>query len=209
MRATLTTALAAATAATAVLAGATPTVAANSFADRSIVRVTDDGWRVTLAKKHERVNSVPPLDQSPWTREGFLTLRGSVTITGTGHIPVNAGTVSSGFQIACNTDISSGLTLGVMAGPTAQMSISYPPAAIIGVQALGNISTTIRPGAIYDIPFGTKPLTGPKAGLGLEGVHAKVAGCLGPVSVRAYTSVALSTPTNDDTYHLYGKPHYL
>ncbi|GAB08158.2 hypothetical protein GOARA_002_00025, partial [Gordonia araii NBRC 100433] len=113
------------------------------------------------------------------------------------------------FQIACNTDISSGLTLGVMAGPTAQMSISYPPAAIIGGQALGNISTTIRPGAIYDISFGTKSLAGPKAGLGLEGVHAKVASCLGPVSVRAYVRVALSTPTNDDTYHLYGKPHYL
>ncbi|WP_301546856.1 MspA family porin [Gordonia sp. X0973] len=192
-----------------MVCGVTDADAANSFADRSIVRVTDDGWRITLAKKHERVHSVPPLDQSPWTREGFLTLRGSISITGTSHIPVNAGTLSSGFHIACNTDISSGVSLGVLAGPTAQMSISYPPAAIIGVQALGNISTTLRPGAVYDIPFGTKPLTGPKAGLGLEGVHIKVAGCLGPVSLRAYTRIALSTPTNDDTYHLYGQPHYL
>ncbi|GAB09647.1 hypothetical protein GOARA_045_00010, partial [Gordonia araii NBRC 100433] len=72
--------------------------AANSFADRSIVRVTEDGWRIKLSKKRERVRSVPPLDQSPWTREGFLTLRGSVSITGASRIPVNAGTVSSGFQ---------------------------------------------------------------------------------------------------------------
>ncbi|GED98879.1 MspA family porin [Gordonia crocea] len=194
---------------TALFVGPGTATAAHPFADRSIVRVTDDGWRITLSKKRERVRSVPPLDQSPWTREGFLTLRGTVSITGAAKIPVNSGSMSSGFHIACNTDISSGVSLGILAGPTAQMSISYPPAAIIGVQALGNISTTVRPGAIYDIPFGSKALTGPTAGIGLEGVHAKVAGCLGPVSVRAYVRIGLSTPTNDDTFHLYGKPHYL
>lgn len=40
-------------------------------------------------------------------------------------------------------------------------------------------------------------------------MHVKVDGCLGPVAVRAYVTVAISTPVNDTTVNVYGKPHYL
>lgn len=152
---------------------------------------------------------MPPLNQSSWTREGFLSLKGKAVVSGRGRVPVDAGTVTAGFQIGCNTDVTSGLTMGVMGGPTAQMSISYPPAAIIGAQILPNISTTLKPGTISNITFGTKKLAGPSAGLTLDGVHVKVDGCLGPVSVRAYVTVAVSTRANDNTVNVYGKPHYL
>ena len=188
------------------VAGAAP---GGSFADRSVTRTTADGWKVTAVKAGERVRSVPPLNQSPWTREGFLSLRGEGRIGGAGTAPVDAGVVSTGFQIGCNTDVTSGITLGVAGGPTAQMSISYPPAAIIGAQVMPSVSTTLRPGTIADIPFGNKRLQGPSAGISLDGVHVKVDGCLGPVAVRAYTRVAISTKANDSTYHVYGTPHYL
>ncbi|NMO04316.1 MspA family porin [Gordonia sp. TBRC 11910] len=192
------------------VAGAGIGVAApNSFADRSVSKVTDDGWRVTAVKAREEVRSVPPLNQSSWTREGFMSLKGEAVISGSGRVAVDAGTVTAGYQIGCNTDVTSGLTVGVMGGPTAQMSISYPPALIVGAQIMPNISTTLKPGTIADIPFGTKKLAGPTAGLTLDGVHVKVDGCLGPVSVRAYVTVAISTKTNDNTVNVYGKPHYL
>ncbi len=181
----------------------------NGFADRTVTRTTGDGWKVSAVKASERVNSVPPLNQSPWSKEAFLSLRGEGRITGEGALPVNAGAVSTGFQVGCNTDATSGVTLGVTGGPTAQMSISYPPAIVIGAQVMPSISTTLRPGTIVDVPFGTKPMAGGKAGIELSGVHLKVDGCLGPVAVRAYTRVAISTAANDTTIHAYGKPHTL
>ncbi|PWD41507.1 histidine kinase [Gordonia paraffinivorans] len=181
----------------------------SSFADRSVSKHTADGWRITAVKAQEKVRSVRPLNQSPWTREGFLSLRGEGRIGGAGRVAVSAGTVSAGFQIGCNTDVTSGVTLGMTAGPTAQMSISWPPALIVGAQANGNISTTLKPGTIANIPFGTKKLAGPTAGLTVDGVHVKVDGCLGPVAVRSYVTVAISTPANDNTVNVYGQPHYL
>ncbi len=191
------------------LAAGAGTAAPATFPDHQVSKTTADGWRVTAIKADEEVRSVAPLNQSPWTREGFLSLRGEGRITGAGRIAVSAGTVTAGFQIGCNTDVTSGITLGVTAGPTAQMSISWPPALIVGAQASGNISTTLKPGTIADIPFGTKKLADPTAGLTVDGVHVKVDGCLGPVAVRAYVTVAISTPTNDNTINVYGQPHYL
>ncbi|MFW0791508.1 MspA family porin [Gordonia sp. CPCC 205333] len=183
--------------------------AASSFADRTVSKRTDDGWIVSASKLREKVRSVPPLDQSPWTREGYLSLKGAADIRGVGKTAVNSGALSVGFAVACNTDVTSGITLGVTGGPTAQMSITYPPALVIGAQVLPNVSTTLRPGTISDVSFGTKKLAAAHAGIELDGVHLKVSGCLGPVAVRACVSVAISTPLNDNTIHVYGKPHYL
>ncbi|MFW0790427.1 MspA family porin [Gordonia sp. CPCC 205333] len=183
--------------------------APSSFANQTVSKRTDDGWLVTASKLNEKVRSVPPLDQSPWTREGYLSLKGTADIRGTGKVAVNSGALSVGFAVACNTDVTSGVTLGVTGGPTAQMSISYPPAVILGAQVMPNISTTLRPGTISDVSFGSKKLAAAHAGVELDGVHLKVSGCLGPVAVRAYVSVAISTPLNDNTIHVYGTPHYL
>ncbi|MFT4127215.1 MAG: MspA family porin [Gordonia sp. (in: high G+C Gram-positive bacteria)] len=177
--------------------------------DRTIVRTTADGWRLEISKTRERINSVPPLNQSPWSREGYTGVRGSVKILGHGRAPVNAGRVSSGIHIGCNTSVESGATFGLWAGPTAQMSISYPPAAIVGFQAMPNVSTTLRPGQITIVAFGDKSLASAQGGVGMQGVHIKVDGCLGPVAIRTFVRVAISTDNNDDTFHIYGKPNYL
>lgn len=183
--------------------------APSSFADRHVSKVTDDGWRVTAVKSDEQVRSVLPLNQSAWTREGFLSLKGEGVVSGAGSVPVQAGVVSAGFQIGCNTDVTSGLTVGLSGGPTANLNVSYPPAVTIGATVTPNIATTLRPGAIADIPFGSKKMQTGKAGISADGVHVKVDGCLGPVAVRAYVTVAVSTAFNDNTVNVYGTPHYL
>ncbi|MGC4935182.1 MspA family porin [Gordonia sp. DT30] len=187
------------------VAGAAP----GSFADKQTTKRTGDGWVVSAVKSQERVRSVPPLNQSSWTREGFLSLRGEGLIAGTGSVPVQAGTVAAGFQIGCNTDVTSGVTVGVSGGPSAQMNISYPPAVVIGATVTPNVSTTLRPGTIADIPFGSKKLQTGTAGITVDGVHVKVDGCLGPVALRAYVTVSVSTALNDNTINVYGEPHYL
>ncbi|WP_312028733.1 hypothetical protein [Gordonia paraffinivorans] len=37
------------------------------------------------------MRSVRPLNQSPWTREGFLSLRGEGRISGVGRVAVSRG----------------------------------------------------------------------------------------------------------------------
>lgn len=150
---TVVTGMLASTAVPAGVASGAP----NTFADQRVSKLTADGWRVSAVKSQEKVHSVAPLNQSPWTREGFLSLRGAGHIAGSGREPVTAGTVTAGFQVGCNTDVTSGLALGVTAGPTAQMSISWPPALIVGAQAMPNVATTLKPGTIADVPFGTRP----------------------------------------------------
>lgn len=182
---------------------------ANPFADRSVSRVTDDGWRVTATKSREVVRSVPPLNQSPWTREGFLSLKSTGSVTGNGRSPVTAATVTGGFQIGCNTDVTSGATIGIAGGPNATLNISYPPALGIGANLQPSISSVLKPGTITDIPFGTKRLAAAQGSINATGVHVKIDGCLGPVTVRSYVTVAISTPLNDDTVNVYGLPHRL
>ncbi|GAA1463381.1 MspA family porin [Williamsia maris] len=186
-----------------------PRPAANSFADRAVTKVTDDGWRVTATKSHEHVRSVPPLNQSPWTREGFLSLKAAGGIAGAGSSPVTAGTVTGGFQVGCNTDVSSGATIGIAGGPNATLNISYPPALGVGASVQPSISSTLKPGTITDIPLGTKKLAAARGAITTDGIHIRVDGCLGPVTLRSYVTVAISTPANDNTINVYGRPHHL
>lgn len=189
------------------LSGAAP--AKSSFVDRSVTKTTDDGWKVVASKSRERIRSVPPLNQSPWTREGFLSLKATGIIAGAGSSPVLAGTVTGGFQVGCNTDVTSGATVGISGGPNATLNISYPPALGVGASLQPSISSTLKPGTITDVPFGSKRLTATRGSINVDNVHIRVDGCLGPVTLRAYVTVAISTPLNDDTVNVYGQPHYL
>lgn len=187
------------------VAGAAPA----SFADRSVTKSTVQGWDVTVSKLGEKIDSVPPLNQSPWSKEAFVSLRGEARIAGAGTEAVDVGTVSMGFQVGCNTDVSNGAQVGLTAGPTAQMSISYPPALVDGGQVLGNGSVSLKPGTITPVSLGEKPMAGAAAAVAANGVHVKVDGCLGPVAVRAFVTVAISTAAEDTTVNVYGEPHYL
>ncbi|WP_234974327.1 MspA family porin [Williamsia sterculiae] len=164
---------------------------------------------MTATKAREVVHSVRPLNQSPWTREGFVSLRAAGTIGGAGRAPVSAGTVTGGFQVGCNTDVTSGATIGISGGPNATLNVSYPPALGLGASVQPSISSVLRPGTIADVSFGTKKLSATTGAINARDVHLRIDGCLGPVVLRAYVTVAISTPTNDDTVNVYGQPHYL
>ncbi|WP_226887390.1 MspA family porin [Nocardia brasiliensis] len=188
-------------------------VSADPIVDKNRETVTDDGWILAVTKTGENLDRVPNLAATMFTREGFVSLKAVAEVSGGGSAPISAGSLGLGYQIGCQVDVSTGLTLGMgfSVGPNASLNISYPPSVSLGASASvsPNISTTIKPGSIATIDFGTKPLAGPRASITAEGVEIKVDACMGPVSLRSFATARISTPTADNTVTVYGDPVYL
>ncbi|MFF8326065.1 MspA family porin [Rhodococcus qingshengii] len=190
-------------------ASATPTALPDKFAST----VTDDGWSLDLAATKLSANPVPNLATTAFTREGFVSAKVTGTIGGQGDSAVKTGYVEQGLQIGCQIDVSSGLGLGLgfSLGPSVGVSISGVPSANIGVNASVNpsIQTTIAPGTITTIPLGKKDLEAAKASITAENVHIKVDTCMGPVTIRSYAQLAVSTATSDNSLFVYSDPTWL
>ncbi|WP_280357219.1 MspA family porin [Nocardia otitidiscaviarum] len=201
--------------ATMLLAGVwvTGSAGADPVADKFRQTVTDDGWTLAVTKTSENLDRWPNLASSPVTREGFVSVKAIAEVTGTGSQPITAGTVSLGYQIGCAVDVSTGLTLGLglSIGPNASVTISQFPGVNIGGQASvnPNISTTLKPGAIATVAFGSKSLAASRGSITAEQVEIKVDACAGPVTIRSFATAAISTPTADNNLTVYGDPIWL
>ncbi|MGV9679285.1 MspA family porin [Nocardia sp. NPDC003482] len=190
-----------------VLAGlvASGSAVAEPLTDKSREVVTDDGWQMRVTKTSENLDRYPNLAATPFTREGFVSLKAVADVDGMGSAPVNSGTLALGYQIGCQVDVTSGAAIGLAIGPNISIGITS------GVGASASISPTVylKPGTITDIPFATKPLAGRHASISSDEVHIKIDGCMGPVSLRSYAQVSISTPTADSSLAVYGDPIYL
>lgn len=200
--------------------------------------VTDDGWKVLIRKSDEKVDRYPNLAQSPWSKEGFTTLKAIGEISGAGKVPVQAATITMGYQLGCNTDVSSGITLtggitnattvgisptvGVNASVTGQGGTTGGQgsgtvggnAGVTGnlsntLAETGQLSATLKPGTITTITYGSKPLQGSYAAQTFRDVHIKVDACMGPISLRSFATVSVVTSRNTDSVTAYGRPVYL
>ncbi|MFF2555223.1 MspA family porin [Nocardia sp. NPDC058058] len=212
MGTTLTTALTA-TLATGLLALSSGIADADTVPDKNRQTLTDDGWTLAVTKTSENLDRYPNLAATMFTREGFVSLKAIAEITGTGGQPISAGTLTLGYQMGCQVDVSNGLTLGMgfSIGPNASVTISQFPSVSVGAQAAinPNISTTLKPGSIATIDFGSKPLAGPRASITAEQIEVKIDACMGPVTLRSYATARISTPTADNTVTVYGDPIWL
>jgi hypothetical protein len=86
------------------------------FADTSRELITRDGWKVTVSKFGEKLDSVPPLNRSPQSFEGFSSVGGEAKVETADpkRKPVNkikAATLTTGIQIGCAITADS-LTIG-------------------------------------------------------------------------------------------------
>jgi hypothetical protein len=179
--------------------------AAESLADKSRETTTDDGWQIRITKTEENLDRYPNLASTMFTREGFVSLKAVANISGDGTAPVNSAAVTLGYQIGCQVDVTNGMALGLAIGP----SVSIGVFSNLGASAMVSPTVYLKPGTIADIPFGTKALTGHNASITADQVHIKIDGCLGPVSLRSYAIVNISTPTADNSLAAYGDPIYL
>lgn len=200
-----------ATLATAILvgnaiAGAAPT----TVPDARDTTTTGDGWVLQVSKTEEVVNQVPNLAASKFSREGFVTYRAEASISGDGEAPVNGAILETGYQVGCGIDVSSGLAvgLGMSIGPSVGIS-AVGPKADFGAGVTPNVSTTLKPGTITDVPFKKKDLANDRAGVSVKNVHLKVDGCMGPVSIRSYATFSTTSDSFDDTVATYGPVTWL
>ncbi len=191
---------------------ATPATA-DPVADKSRVVSTEDGWELWISKTTEDVQRVPNLAETPFTREGFVSLSAAADIGGEGREAVNSGTLQLGYQIGCQIDVSNGLTMGLSAaiGPNVAVTVAPTPGVSVGGSALAlpSMSTTIKPGTINSITLGTKPLAGPHGSISVDQIQIKIDACAGAVSLRSFAIVSISTATADNSVAVYGDPIWL
>ncbi|MFQ6328361.1 MspA family porin [Nocardia sp. CWNU-33] len=193
-----------------LIAGTYATASADPVADTSREVTTDDGWQVRITKVAENLDRVPNLAASPFTREGFVRLKAVADITGHGRVPVNSGSVTLGYQIGCQVDVSNGLTIGLSAaiGPNIGISVGGANAGASAL-AIPSVSFSPKPGTITTVPFGTKELSGAHASITADQVQIKVDSCMGPVSLRSYAIASTSTADADNSVAVYGDPIWL
>jgi hypothetical protein len=187
-------------------ASAVPT-ALESKADS---KTTDDGWVIGVKASELSANSVPNLALTQFTREGFFSSKTTGTITGRGTSAVRTGYIEQGLQVGCQVDVSSGVTVGLAAsiGPSVGVSVTGPNAGV-NANVGPSVSTQIKPGTITTIPLGKKTLEGAKASVTTSNLHVKIDGCLGGVSIRSYSMLAVSTSASDDSLYVYSEPTWL
>ncbi|MET9490519.1 MspA family porin [Nocardia sp. NPDC006630] len=183
---------------------------ADAVADKSRTVVTEDGWSLSVSKLGETVDRVPNLASAPFTREGFVSLRAAADITGNGRSDVKWGVLDTGYQIGCQVDVSNGLHLGLgfSIGPSVGLSIIGPD---VGAHASvsPNVSTTLKPGSINTVSFATKSVVDHHASVADDQEEVKVDGCMGPVTLRSFATITISTDTADNSTTVYGDPVWL
>jgi hypothetical protein len=144
------------TAAAAVIFFGSPPALADpvDVAPQHYSKVIRDGWNLDILIQGERINSVPNLAAAVNSREAFVTVSATATATG-GLVPITDSVFVVGYQLGCQTDVSSGLQIGGVGSIAPLASIGAPLAnpvtgasanVGVGVGISGFVQTILQPG---------------------------------------------------------------
>ncbi|WNG84035.1 MspA family porin [Mycobacterium sp. ITM-2016-00316] len=159
---------------------------------------TVDGWQVTLTMTEARIDAVPNMAGAPYTKEGYLSARFTLSVEGAGVRPVDSGQLVVGAQLGCQIDLSDGLDLGV--GFDTDL---FDDTTVLGVGP--DIGTTLRSGGIATVGLGVKSLKGSVATISVQDAHVQVDECGGLVTARLFASAQTSSEVSDDALNVYGQ----
>ncbi|AMW18451.1 MspA family protein [Mycobacteroides chelonae] len=173
-------------------------------------QVTPDGWHIHLNSYNEVVNSIPNLANATNSREAFVNLYSSATVSG-GQGSILDSLFIMGYQLGCQSDVSSGLQLGgaVSGGVsgTGSLGSSNSIGGSAGAGATGYVQTDLEPGVIVDLPMSNMALNpAGRATLDVTNLHVKVDACGGDVTIRSYGYLRISTTNAHSSYAIYGEP---
>lgn len=168
-------------------------------------KVSRDGWHLQMKIDHESINSVPNLAAAVNSREGFVTASGTATATG-GSTPITDSIFILGYQLGCQSDVSTGLQIGGTGGVAG--SAGLPLTGVSGtVGAAGFVQTVVQPGVIVDLPLANMSLDdGGQAMLDIDNIHIKADACGGDVNIRSYAYLRISTAKSHTEFAIYGDP---
>jgi len=183
-----------------------------NMAPQSYDKTSRDGWQLNIKLDHEVVNSVPNLAAAANSREGFVTVSGTATAVG-GTSPITDSLFIVGYQLGCQSDVSTGLQIGGTAGIAPEGAIGIgggsPVSASIGNAGgiAGYVQTVVQPGVIVDLPLSNMSLNdGSQAMIDIDNIHVKADGCGGPVTIRSYAYLRISTAQAHTQFAVYGDP---
>ncbi|MGL6234033.1 MAG: MspA family porin [Segniliparus sp.] len=197
-------------AATAASASADPV----KMASKNMDETTRDGWHIHIDTDNEVVNAIPNLAAAANSREAFVTLSATATVSA-GSSSISDSLFIMGYQLGCQSDVSSGLQIGGAAtgggSLGGEVDINSSPgvsgSGSIGGGLTGYIQTDVAPGAIVDLPMSNMALSDKgKAMLDITNLHIKADACGGDVTIRSYAYLRISTDAAHSSYAIYGDP---
>nr|WP_167668303.1 MspA family porin [Mycobacteroides salmoniphilum] len=201
----------------AVLCGMAVTEAPAAFAEpvtmlpEDLDQVTPDGWHIHLNSYNEVVNSIPNLANATNSREAFVSLYASARVEG-GQGAIVDSLFIMGYQLGCQSDVSSGLQFGGAAsggvsGTGSLGSSSGSVGGSVGGGLTGYAQTVLEPGVIVDLPMSNMALDkSGRATLDVTNLHVKADACGGDVTIRSYAYLRISTTGAHSSYAIYGEP---
>jgi hypothetical protein len=184
------------------------------MAPKYLSKQTRDGWNLSISIEAERINSVPNLAAATTSKEGFVTLSATATAQG-GESPMTDSLFITGYQLGCQTDVSSGLGVGGAgagggnAGVDTNLTNPVEASDNVGVAGggAGFVQTTIQPGVIVEVPMMNMALSPDgRAMLDLDNIHIKADACGGDVSIRSYAYLRVATALTHTGFAVYGDP---
>jgi hypothetical protein len=195
----------------AALAEAPAAVAENvDMAPKDLDEMTPDGWNIHLSTSNEVVNSIPNLANAQNSREAFVSLVASATADG-GQGSILDSLFIMGYQLGCQSDVSSGLQIGGAASGgvsgTGSLGASNSVGGSVGGGTTGYAQTDLEPGVIVDLPMSNMALTPQgRATLAITNLHVKADACGGDVTIRSYAYLRISSTGAHSSYAIYGDP---
>lgn len=184
------------------------------MAPQHYTKSTRDGWQLAISIDGEQVNSVPNRAAATNSREAFVTLSATATATG-GSAPITDSVFITGYQLGCQSDVSSGLGIGG-AGAVGPAASAGAPFATPGQGAVnlgiaggltGFVQTIIQPGVIVELPMANMALNSDgRAMLDIDNIHVKADACGGDVTIRSYAYLRISTAAAHTEFAIYGDP---
>lgn len=189
---------------------------------------TREGVDITLSTSQQSVKKIPPLDGAPTSSEALLSSNVHAALTGIKGKKVKA-TLEVGYQIGYPVSIApSGVKvtahtpdLKLSAGVNAKIKPDITIDGSGGGGSIGEIGgelgaeSTIIPAADFEfevaagkittVPLAKIALVKPTADIVLSGVELHATNALGPVSVRPFTKISVTTESGVYVYYAYGR----
>ncbi len=189
---------------------------------------TREGLAIELAAAQQSVRKIPALDSSPMSGEALLSSNvhaavdniGTKTVRATLELGYQIGypvsVAPSGVKITAHTPelkLSSGLnaklapnvTIGGTGGGGSLGEIGAEVGAEATVIPSADLEFEVGAGKITTVTLAEIALTKPVADIVLSGVGLNMTNALGPINVRPFAKISVSSETGVYVYYAYGK----
>jgi MspA len=173
-------------------------------------KTTRGGWNLNLTLANETVNPVPNLAAATDSHEAFVSFEATAVASG-GSAPMTDSMFVAGYQLGCQVDVSSGVQIGGAGAiaPSASLGVGSEAGANVGVGGglTGYLQRNLQPGVITDLPMASMPLGSQGlAMLDVTDLHIKADACGGPVTLRSFAYLRISTNIERSEFAVYGDP---